>query len=128
MSDLEGLARRFFGAFGRDDDIEIMRNAMTEDAVSWITNAEGGSDRVEGREGWIARVPSLEGAEGRVDVVQVVGVDADHMLTMIEVHAVRKGHTLHNFAAFLTRVQDDRIAELWMVDAKPAESDAFWTA
>ena len=128
MSDLEGLARRFFGAFGRDDDIEIMRNAMTEDAVSWITNAEGGSDRVEGREGWIARVPSLEGAEGRVDVVQVVGVDADHMLTMIEVRAARKGHTLHNFAAFLTRVQDDRIAELWMVDAKPAESDAFWSA
>jgi ketosteroid isomerase-like protein len=128
MSDLEGLARRFFGAFGRDDDIESMRNAMAEDAVSWITNAEGGSDRVEGREGWIARVPSLEGAEGRVDVVQVVGVDADHMLTMIEVHAVRKGHTLHNFAAFLTRVQDDRIAELWMVDAKPAESDAFWSA
>jgi ketosteroid isomerase-like protein len=128
MSDLEGLARRFFGAFGRDDATEIMRNAMTEDAVSWITNAEGGSDRVEGREGWIARVPSLEGAEGRVDVVQVVGVDADHMLTMIEVHAARKGHTLHNFAAFLTRVQDDRIAELWMVDAKPAESDAFWAA
>jgi ketosteroid isomerase-like protein len=128
VSDLEGLARRFFGAFGRDDAGEVMRNAMTEDAVSWITNAEGGSDRVEGREGWIARVPSLEGAEGRVDVVQVVAVDADHMLTMIEVHAARKGRTLHNFAAFLTRVQDDRIAELWMVDAKPAESDAFWSA
>jgi ketosteroid isomerase-like protein len=128
MSDLEGLARRFFGAFGRYDATEVMRNAMTEDAVSWITNAEGGSDRVEGREGWIARVPSLEGAEGRVDVVQVVPVDADHMLTMIEVHASRKGRTLHNFAAFLTRVQSDRIAELWMVDAKPAESDAFWSA
>jgi ketosteroid isomerase-like protein len=128
VSDLEGLARRFFGAFGRDDATEVMRAAMTEDAVTWITNAEGGSDRVEGREGWIARVPSLEGAEGRVDVVQVVPVDADHMLTMIEVHASRKGRTLHNFAAFLTRVQDDRIAELWMVDAKPAESDAFWSA
>jgi hypothetical protein len=128
VSDLEGLARRFFGGFGRDDATEVMRNAMTEDAVSWITNAEGGSDRVEGREGWIARVPSLEGAEGRVDVVQVVPIGADLMLTMIEVHAARKGRTLHNFAAFLTRVQDDRIAELWMVDAKPAESDAFWSA
>ena len=50
MSDLEELARRFFGAFGRDDSTEVMRGAMTEDAVSWITNAEGGSDRVEGRE------------------------------------------------------------------------------
>jgi ketosteroid isomerase-like protein len=128
MSDLEGLARRFFGAFGRADTADVMREAMTEDAVSWITNGEGGSDRVQGREGWIARVPSLEGAEGRVDVVQVVPVDADLMLTMIEVHAARKGQTLHNFAAFLTRVRDDRIAELWMVDAKPAESDAFWSA
>jgi ketosteroid isomerase-like protein len=125
VSDLEELARRFFGAFG-GDDAAVMRAAMTEDAVSWITNAEGGSDRVQGREGWIARVPSLEGAEARVEVVQVVPIDADRMLTMIEVHAARKGRTLHNFAAFLTRVEDDRIAELWMVDAKPAESDAFW--
>jgi ketosteroid isomerase-like protein len=128
VSDLEGLARRFFGAFGKDDSAEVMRDCMAEDAVSWITNAEGGSDRVEGREGWIARVPSLEGAEGSVDVVQVVPVDDQHTLTMIEVHAARKGRTLHNFAAFLTRVQDGRIAELWMVDAKPAESDAFWAA
>jgi ketosteroid isomerase-like protein len=128
MSDNEGLARRFFGAFGRADSTDVMRDAMTEDAVTWITNAEGGSDRVEGREGWIARVPSLEGAEGRVDVVQVVPIAADRMLTMIEVHAARKGRTLHNFAAFLTRVDDGRIAELWMVDAKPAESDAFWGA
>jgi ketosteroid isomerase-like protein len=128
VSDNEGLARRFFGAFGRADSTDVMRDAMTEDAVTWITNAEGGSDRVEGREGWIARVPSLEDAEGRVGVVQVVPIAADRMLTMIEVHAARKGRTLHNFAAFLTRVDDGRIAELWMVDAKPAESDAFWGA
>jgi ketosteroid isomerase-like protein len=128
VSDLQGLARRFFGSFGLPDGDEVMRGCMTEDAVSWITNGEGGSDRVEGREGWIARVPSLDGADGRVDVVQVVPIDADHMLTMIEVHAARKGCTLHNFAAFLTRVEDDRIAELWMADAKPAESDAFWAA
>ena len=51
MSDNEGLARRFFGAFGRADSTDVMRDAMTEDAVTWITNAEGGSDRVEGREG-----------------------------------------------------------------------------
>ena len=70
MSDSEGLARPMFGAFGRADSTDVMRDAMTEDAVTWITNAEGGSDRVE----------------------------------------------------------DGRIAELWMVDAKPAESDAFWAA
>jgi hypothetical protein len=33
---------------------------------------------------------------------------------------------LHNFSGQLLRFVDDRLAELWMVDAKPAESDAFW--
>lgn len=45
---------------------------------------------------------------------------------MVEVHAERDGRTLHSFAAHLLRLADGRIAEWWMVDAKPAESDAFW--
>ena len=36
--------------------------------------------------------------------------------------------TLHNFAAHLLRLPDNQIAEWWMADAKPAESDAFWGA
>src|SRR6478609_4524258 len=92
MSDNEGLARRFFGAFGRADSTDVMRDAMTEDAVTWITNAEGGSDRVEGREGWIARVPSLEGAEGHVDVVDLgraqEALVEDHVLGGIEADVV----------------------------------------
>jgi hypothetical protein len=33
---------------------------------------------------------------------------------------------LHNFAAHLLQVRNGRIIQMRMVDAKPAESDAFW--
>ncbi len=45
---------------------------------------------------------------------------------MVEVRANRGGRSLHNFAAHLLRISDGRITELRMVEAKPAESDAFW--
>jgi hypothetical protein len=47
---------------------------------------------------------------------------------MVEVHAERGGRTLHNFAGHLLRIDGDQIAEWWMVDAKPAESDTFWAS
>lgn len=46
---------------------------------------------------------------------------------MVEIHARRGDRSLHNFAAHLVRVSDGRITELRMVDAKPADSDAFWS-
>ena len=39
----------------------------------------------------------------------------------------RRGRTLHNHAAFLARVRQGRVTELWMVDALPADSDEFWS-
>jgi hypothetical protein len=55
-----------------------------------------------------------------------VPVDPDLVLALVEVHAERDGRTLHNFAAHLLRLTDNQIAEWWMADAKPAESDSFW--
>lgn len=63
----------------------------------------------------------------RVELTQQpVAVGADRVLAMVEVHAERGDRALHNFAAHLLRLEGERIAEWWMVDAKPAESDAFW--
>ena len=45
---------------------------------------------------------------------------------MVEIRAHRGDRSLHNFAAHLLRVAGGRVAEWRMVDAKPAESDAFW--
>jgi hypothetical protein len=46
---------------------------------------------------------------------------------MVEIRADQAGKRLHNFAAFLARAPAGAIAELWMVEARPAYSDEFWT-
>ena len=48
-------------------------------------------------------------------------------MTMVAIRATRRGLDLHNHAAFLTRVVDGRVAELWMIEAEPAYSDEFWS-
>jgi hypothetical protein len=57
-----------------------------------------------------------------------IEVGPDRVLLMVEVHAERGGRTLHNFAGHLPRIDGEWIAEWWMVDAKPAESDTFWAS
>jgi ketosteroid isomerase-like protein len=125
-AELESLARSFFGAYG-EGDLDRVRSLLADDAVTYITNAEGGVDRVEGAGGFMARLPDTSEAEWSTAITQVVAVDDERVMTMIEVKAERRGKTLHNHAAFLARVADGRIAELWMVEALPAYSDEFWS-
>jgi ketosteroid isomerase-like protein len=122
---LERLARELFEAYGAGD-LDTMRSLLAEDVTAHITNADAGVDRVEGRESFMLRLPDLEGAELSRGITQIVAIDEERVITMIEVKAQRKG-TLHNFAAFLARVSNGQVAELWMVDARPAYSDEFWS-
>jgi ketosteroid isomerase-like protein len=46
---------------------------------------------------------------------------------MVEVQAERNGRRLQNFAAHVLRVDDGRVTQWRMADAKPAESDRFWS-
>jgi hypothetical protein len=71
--------------------------------------------------------PTWRQPGGSLDVTQLVAVDAERFLAMVEIRAERNGMTLHNFAAFLGRTAGGQVHELWMVDARPAYSDAFWT-
>lgn len=120
------ISRAFFEAYG-EGDTETVRSLLAPDAVSFITNADAGTDRVEGRDGFMSRLPDLEGAELSTSITQVVGIDEQRAMAMIEVKAERRGRSLHNFAAFLTRSADGLITHLWMVDAKPSYSDDFWS-
>ena len=99
--DLERLARDLFEAYG-GGDLETMRSLLAEDLSAYITNAAAGVDRVE-------------------------GATTSRVMTMIEIKAERQGRMLHNFAAFLARASEGQVVELWMVDAKPAYSDEFWS-
>ena len=70
----------------------------------------------------------LPAASFTIDLTQrPVTVDPDRVLLMVEIHAERQGRTLHNFAAHLLRFDGGLIGEWRMVDAKPAESDRFWS-
>jgi ketosteroid isomerase-like protein len=124
------VVERFLAAFSAAD-FGAMREALAPDLVAWVTNSEGTMDRVEGREEYLGRIEAMDlpAVRFRVELTQrPVAIDADRVLAMVEVRAERGSRTLHNFAAHLPRLEDGRIAEWWMVDAKPAESDAFWAA
>ncbi|MBM3666764.1 MAG: nuclear transport factor 2 family protein [Actinobacteria bacterium] len=123
---LEQLATDLFGAYGAGE-MERMRSLMADEMVGWITNAEGGVDRTDGADAYMARLPDLSEAKLRTRVTQVLGLDEERVMTMIAIRASRKGKDLENYAAFLARVADGKVAELWMVEAQPAYSDEFWS-
>lgn len=122
----EHVFRSMVAAFGAGDR-DAMRQLLSDDVVAYVTNASGSVDRVEGAEAYVARVPDVTGAEYGAEVTQVVSVAQGQVLGMVEIKAERKGRTLLNHAAFLARVADERITELWMVEALPAYSDEFWS-
>jgi ketosteroid isomerase-like protein len=125
-AELESLAEKLFGAYGEGDP-EAMRSCLADDMVGWITNAEGGVDRTDGADAYMARLPDLSEAELQTRITQVLGIDDERVMTMIAIRASRRGKDLENYAAFLARVADGRVAELWMVEAQPAYSDRFWS-
>ncbi|CAM3584452.1 nuclear transport factor 2 family protein [Smaragdicoccus niigatensis] len=127
-SDATKVATEFLDAFGRGD-VETMRNLLADDVVAYITNRAGGADRVDGRDGYLARVDAMDlpAAQFSLALTQdPVTIGSELVLMMVEVRASRSGRTLLNFAAIVVRVVDSVITEWWMADAKPAESDRFW--
>ncbi|MBS1891639.1 MAG: nuclear transport factor 2 family protein [Actinobacteria bacterium] len=124
------IAERFIAAFSAAD-FEAMRELSAPDLVAWVTGPDGEMARVEGRDSYLGRVEAMDLPSARfaVELTQApVEVGPDRVLMMVEVHAERGGRTLHNFAGHLLRIDGDRIAEWWMVDARPAESDTFWAS
>ena len=121
------VSRAFFQAYV-DGDRDKAASLLAAGVTAYITNAEGGVDEVSTRDDYMARVPDLREAGGSAEITQVVEVDEQRAMTMVEIKVPdRRGKSLHNHAAFLARVADGKIAELWMVEALPAYSDEFWS-
>ena len=126
----DSVAERFIAAFSAAD-FATMRELLAPDLVAWVTDADGAMARLEGRDDYLARVEAMDlpAAKFSVELTQLpVAVGADLVMLMVEVHAERGGRILHNFAGHLLRIDGGQIAEWWMVDAKPAESDTFWSS
>jgi ketosteroid isomerase-like protein len=126
VSDPASVFRQLIDTYGRGD-LDAMRTLLADDLVAYVTNGEGGVDRVDGADGYLGRVPVVADARYSATVTQVVTPAEDQALGMVEIRAERPGKTLHNHAAFLARVRQGRVTELWMVDALPAPSDEFWS-
>jgi ketosteroid isomerase-like protein len=125
VPDVESVVPQFVEAYAARDE-DAMRAALASDLAAYVTNAEGGVDRVDGREGYVQGLLALDAPELSVRVTQTVTVAPDSTLTMVEIRAARLGKTLHNFSAFLARIENEQIVELWMVEALPAYSAEFW--
>lgn len=120
---------RLLAAFNAGD-LEGVRAVLAEDAVAYITAGDGREVRVDRADGYVAAVEAMDLSSSAYSVTLTqppVIVADDQALAMVEVNARRGDRRLQNFAAYLLRVHEGRITELRMVDAKPAESDAFWS-
>jgi ketosteroid isomerase-like protein len=122
------VVEAFLAAFN-EGDLSALRACLADDAVSFVTGPDGRPFPVQGADRYVAAIEAMDLPSARYSVTLTqapVPVQDDLVLVMVEVRAHRDGRDLHNFAAHLARVVDGRITRLWMVEAKPAESDAFW--
>jgi ketosteroid isomerase-like protein len=122
------LIDRFLASFNRGD-LGAMRSTLADDAVAFVTGPDGNPVRLDGADMYIAALGAMDltHVDYSVELTQApLFVGDDQALIMTEVRARRGDKTLQNFAAHLLRVADGKIVEMCMVDAKPAESDAFW--
>lgn len=127
-ADAVAVVEAFLGAFSVGD-LAALRGCLAEDAVAIITGPDGQPVEMTGADAYVAATEAmnLPAVDYSVTLTQTPVLVGDGLvLAMVEVRAHREGGDLHNFAGHLLRVADGRIDRLWMVDAKPAESDAFW--
>jgi hypothetical protein len=105
-----------------------VRSFLHADLRAYITNRDGGTDEVRGADGYLARVRTMDlpSASFSLTITQLAAVRDDLVMAMVEVRAARGGRTLHNHATHLFFFRDGRVSEWWMVEALPAESEAFW--
>ena len=124
----ESVARELIEAFCAADTGR-MRSLFADDLRAYITNREGGVDEV-GAEDYLRRVAAMDLPSARLSltVTQTVAPRPHMIIAMVEVRAARGGRTLHNHAAHCLFLRDGLVAGWWMVEALPAESEAFWSS
>jgi limonene-1,2-epoxide hydrolase len=124
------LVRNFVEAMNTSD-MAAVADSFDPGVEAYIGNAQGGTDKVVGRDEMLARFPDFAAMADsfRATVTQIHEIDARTVLFMVEIDAQRLGNTLHNFAGIFCRLSEQgRISEYRMVEALPAESDRFWAA
>jgi hypothetical protein len=124
----ESVVRELIVAFCAGD-IQLMRPLLSDGLRAYITNRDGGVDEV-GADEYLRRVAAMDlpSAQLTLEVTQTVSPRPEMVIAMVEVKASRRGRTLHNHAAHCLFIRDGLVTEWWMVEALPAESEAFWSS
>ena len=122
------VARELIEAFCTADT-QRMRSLLAGDLRAYITNRDGGVDQV-GAEEYLRRVAAMDlpSAQLTLAITQMIAPRPEMVIAMVEVDAARNDRTLRNHAAHCIFVRDGLVTEWWMVEALPAESDAFWAS
>lgn len=123
----ENLILEFVQAF-QDSNIEKMYSMFDEDIVMFVSNAQAGADKVEGRDKLLKRFQEVDYSRSnlRLTVPQILSVEEGKVMAMVHVMAQKKGINLENFSAFLCYIKGNKITHIWQLDANPAHSDEFW--
>jgi ketosteroid isomerase-like protein len=124
----EAIARNLIEAFS-DADTQRVGALFADNLRAYITNRDGGVDETDAEE-YLRRMVAMDlpSAQLKLTINQMVTPRPDMVIAMVEVEAARRGKQLHNHAAHCLIVRGGRIAEWWMVEALPAESEAFWSS
>ena len=121
------LVLEFIKAF-EIQDTEKMQTLFDEHIVMFVTNAQGGVDKVEGRHQLIKRIQEVNYAQSRLklSVTQTLAIEPNKVMVMVHVTAHKNNQDLENFSAFLCYLKNNKITHIWQVEAEPAHSDEFW--
>jgi len=127
--DNAATVRAFVDAFNAAD-LPAMAACLADGLVAEVTQKDGSTRQVAGGDAYMKLIEQLDIATVQpiLTIPQIADVNENQVLVMIEVRAERKGRKLHNFAAYLMTIRERKIERIWMVEALPAESDAFWSA
>lgn len=125
--DPKKIVTEFVQAFA-SGDTEKLRSIMAKEIKSYITNAEGGVNLLDGCDAFISNIEALDvkSVKPKVRITQMLTINENQVMMMIEGKMERKGRSFQNFAAYLMTFKDGLINEIQMVEAYPAESDEFW--
>jgi hypothetical protein len=109
-------------------DYDTVRYIFKDDIQNYVTNKEGGADLVVGAENYIKALQHMNFLKVRptLTITQIDVISEAQAMFMIEVKAAKPDRALHNFAAFLIDIDQDKIAKMRMVEALPEYSDKFW--
>lgn len=126
LSAAELIVTDFINSF-TSGDFGKVKDLLAENVTAYITNADAKVNELKGPLAFMASIPNdILTIKPKVAITQLLSINSNQILVMVEVKAQRKGKELHNHAAYLMNVNEDKISEIWMVEALPAYSDEFW--